>query len=345
MALDIESLIEPLSEEEPSGPDLSYDDERITIEGVFERPAAGGGDDDEDDATDWRSTISMIESQMERTRDLWLPVYLMRAGARSGRFDSVVEGAELLARLCEERWPDVHPQLDEYGFIGRKTPCESLTRIGDFLGPLSRVTLIEHPRFGRFGGADFVAVSENGSDAPNYGPFRATIEATPTEDLEALVDKIDALRGSLKRVDSVMTANAEGDTATNLDPTYVAIDALRKAVTAYIPGQECEAAGASSDDAGSDGYSGSGGGGGGAGPSISGAVRSRTDVAKALDAIIHYYEQAEPASPVPFVLRRAKAWISLDFMAVLNDIAPGGLEDATRVLKGRDEEQSSDSWE
>ena len=37
-------------------------------------------------------------------------------------------GPELVARLLEDRWADVHPQLDEVGFIGRKTPCESSTR-------------------------------------------------------------------------------------------------------------------------------------------------------------------------------------------------------------------------
>jgi hypothetical protein len=38
---------------------------------------------------------------------------------------------------------------------------------------------------------------------------------------------------------------------------------------------------------------------------------------------------------VPFILRRAREWSTLDFMAVLEDIAPGSLDEAGRVLRSR----------
>jgi type VI secretion system protein ImpA len=338
MAIDIDSLVAPVSDEQPSGPDLSYESERQQIEAIFDRPIDDGGAEESD--TDWREAIRLITGEAAKTRDLWLAVYLMRAAVQSGNFDLLADGTELLARLVEERWADVHPQLDEYGFIGRKSPCESLTRIGDFLGPLGRVPLLEHPRLGRYSGADFDRFQEQGGSADGFGMFRAALEATDPEHLQQVVGKLDAIRNALHRTDVVMTDNAEGDTATNFQPTYDLLDKIRRAVAANLPA-DAQADTAQPD--GDDGWGGShdtasntagqfGGPQPASGPGFSGGINSRDDVIRALDAISTYYTRHEPTSPVPFALRRAREWISLDFLAVLEDIAPGSLDEAKRVL-------------
>lgn len=329
--MDIENLVKALRDEAPSGPDMSYDSGRQEIESAFERASAEGGDDTE---IDWRGTIKLIIAQAELTRDIWLPIYLMRAAARIGNLDQVLDGGELLARLFEDRWPDVHPQLDEYGFIGRKTPCESLTRIGEFLAPFMRVPLLEHPRLGRYSGEDFVRFHKEGSGAANFGMFRALIEATKPDDLQQIVDRLRLLRSAIKRVDAVLTANADGDTGTNFAPTFEMIDKITQALVAQIPGHDAPGNEEGSDDpSGGESFSAPGrAGGASAGPAFVGEMSSRDDVIRALDAITAYYSRYEPTSPVPLVLRRAKEWISLDFMAVLEDIAPGSMDEARRVL-------------
>lgn len=338
MSIDIAALVAPLSDDAPSGPDLSYESGRQQIEGAFERSISAEASGD--DVTDWRATIDLILAEAETTRDLWLSTYLMRAAANVGQFDLVVDGSELLATLLEERWADVHPQLDEVGFLGRKTPCESLTRIGEFLGPLANVPLIEHPRFGKFSGADFERFHEEGDGADGYGPFRAAVDAAGAEDLLTVVDRLDAVRQAIRRADAVLTANADGDTGTNFKPTYDAIEKLRRAVAHYLPGGAVSAEG-SDEDAGSqmddiDGGAAQVSGGG------VGAIRSRDDVIRALDLIAAYYARHEPGSPVPFVLRRARDWTSLDFLSVLEDIAPDSLDSARRVLvNGRDQYSNS----
>jgi type VI secretion system protein ImpA len=341
MALDIGALVAPLSDEQPSGPDMYGDPNRQAIEDAFERSISVEAA--EEDETDWRGTLTLIREQAEITRDLWLPVYMMRAAARSGNFESVCDGAELLAALLEERWDDVHPQLDEVGFIGRKTPCESLTRLADFLGPLNRVPLLSHPRLGRYSGEDLVRFADQGVNADGYGMFRALLEETPVEDLEALAAQVDGLLQAIRRADTVLTANAEGDTSTNFQPTYTSLGDLAKAVKSYLPEPEVESAG---DDDGWSESGSSGGNTGGGGAGFTGGIGSRRDVERALDAICAYYARNEPGSPVPFVLRRAREWISLDFMAVLEDIAPGGIDEAGKILKStRVASSSSAGWD
>jgi predicted component of type VI protein secretion system len=76
-------------------------------------------------------------------------------------------------------------------------------------------------------------------------------------------------------------------------------------------------------------------GGAPAGPRIGGRVDSREDVIKALEAISEYYRRREPTSPVLPLLQRAREWVNLDFMAILEDLAPGGLDEAKKVLAYR----------
>ena len=74
---------------------------------------------------------------------------------------------------------------------------------------------------------------------------------------------------------------------------------------------------------------------------MSGRVDTRDDVIRALDAINDYYRRREPSSPVPLVLERAKAWVNMDFMSVLKDISPDGVDEAIKVLMRRPPEEES----
>lgn len=335
MTLEIAALVAPLSDDAPSGPDLSYDNLRVEIDGKFERPVSDGGGESD---VDWGKVNAQIIELAAKTRDIGLPVYLIRSAVLSRRFDLLVDAAEWLAVLLEERWADVHPQLDEYGFIGRKAPCESLTRIADFLGPLGKVPLIEHARFGRFTFSDIERFSELGPDAEGYGAFRAAIAASDEAQVAAIVERFDILRQAFRRVDAVLTINAEGDTATNFRPTHEKLDGYRKALAAVFPSEAESGAEATiqaeqasfgeitHDDAGiaPKGLVEAG---------FSGAIRNRADVVRAIDAICSYYKAMEPGSPVPFLLKRARDWTEFDFMTVLEDLVPSGLEEAARVLR------------
>jgi type VI secretion system ImpA family protein len=334
MPLDVDSLISPLSDEAPAGPDMSYDSARQEIEAAFERSVSD--ENAADDDTDWSQTIRQILGQCEQTRDIWLPVYLMRAGAKAGKLETVETGAALLAGLLENLWDTVHPELGDYGYQGRKGPTESLTRIGEFLAPFRNVVLLEHSRLGSYTGADFFRFHENGDSEDGYGMFRALLEETSDEDIQAILASIDGIKDAVRRTDAVLTANADGDTGTNFDPTYAAFAEIRKAVASFQKVPEIADSEEESSETGSTSERSSGG--------APGSINSREDVIKAMDAIAAYYKKKEPGSPVPFALRRARDWVTLDFLAVLEDIAPNSLEEARRVLVNGRNSSGSEDW-
>jgi type VI secretion system protein ImpA len=65
--------------------------------------------------------------------------------------------------------------------------------------------------------------------------------------------------------------------------------------------------------------------------------QSRTDVLVAIDAITRFFVENEPTSPVPLILKRAKAWVEMDFLQLLNEIAPQGLDEAQKLLASPNE--------
>ncbi len=333
MALNVEALLAPVSEDQPVGEDLSYDPERHQIEQAFETGDFGSEASEGD--IDWRGTIRLIEQQLGRTKDVWLPTYLCRAGARSGSLETVEVGAQVLAGLFEQYWDTVHPQLEELGLPGRKSPCDSLASRKDFLGPLERVVLVAHQRLGAFTGADFERFRANAEAEEGYGLFRAAIEELGDAALIEAIGRIDRIEDGLKRADKVFTLAAGGEPSPNYAATYAALTGLRQALQAFLL-QPQVASDAGVEDA--DPQVGAAPGSAPPPQRVSGVVDSREDVARALDAIAEYYRRREPSHPVQLLLQRAKTWISLDFMDLLKEIAPDSVSQATQLLNKRSSE-------
>jgi type VI secretion system ImpA family protein len=321
---ELDDLLKPVSPDTVAGPDLAYDPKRQEIEAAFE--AGKLADRGEGETPDWPAIIRSIKEQSKLTKDASLAVYLARAGARSQRLSDVALGCAFLAAMFETWWDQVHPGLQEYGYQGRKGACESLASFGDFLLPLRRVVLVAHPRLGQFTAEQIEAFANQGDAAENVGMFRAAIAEIDAAELLATVNVLDDIRKSILRVDAVLMAKAEGDTATNFTPTYEALDSIRKALVAVTgvgatppqPADQTDGAGAAASPA-----------------PPRGSVESRADVVRALETIIDYYSKHEPGSPIPLVLERAKGWVNMDFLSILNDINPAGAEEAKKVLAKR----------
>lgn len=62
-----------------------------------------------------------------------------------------------------------------------------------------------------------------------------------------------------------------------------------------------------------------------------GVISSRRDVEKSLDAIIAFYERTEPSSPIPHLARRMRRMVPMDFLELMEEIAPSGLKEFGNV--------------
>jgi type VI secretion system protein ImpA len=233
----------------------------------------------------------------------------------------------------EQLWDQVHPRDPDEGtpdFIGRKSMCDSLTKVRQFLNPLRQTTLFRTER-NQFTGEDLLRFASEGASAAGYIPFRQALDTKDADQAEEYrqtfvetVERLDAIRDAIKRADDMLVANADGMTGTNFKDTYDLLDTLRRAVLPYSGAAESEAA-ADVVGGGSPGTT-------SGGPALSGGVNSRDDVIRAIDAIVDYYKSREPGSPVPVLMKRAKHWVTMDFLEVLDDLVPESMAAAKQVL-------------
>jgi type VI secretion system protein ImpA len=76
-----------------------------------------------------------------------------------------------------------------------------------------------------------------------------------------------------------------------------------------------------------------------AAPAVPGRISSREEVTACLDRIIDFYERTEPASPIPLLARRMRRMVPMDFLMLMEDLAPSGLKEF-RLLAGLADEKN-----
>jgi type VI secretion system protein ImpA len=331
MAIDLDTLLALVSDEDPAGPDLAYDPQRHAIEQAFDTSVSidASGIVEQHADTDWRQLLDTIATLATRTKDLWLGVYFCRAAAESGRLDQVELGVAFVAGLLDRYWDAVHPRLDEYGVEARKSAFDALASVPAFAGPLRRIVYADHARLGRITGEDIARFHRGGEGEEGYGMFRALLaEAEIREALTEGAVAIERIEATLHAIDERLMANAGARNATDFSALYDALSTQKIALRSFVPAEvdidmpsEEAVAGA---EAAQDGVQ-----------PMGTTVRNREDVARVLDLVLDYYRRHEPSSPVPMLVERARGWIGLDFMAVLEDIAPTALVDAQAILRMR----------
>jgi type VI secretion system protein ImpA len=62
--------------------------------------------------------------------------------------------------------------------------------------------------------------------------------------------------------------------------------------------------------------------------SLSGDINTREDVVRMIEKICAYYERAEPSSPVPMLLQRAKRLVAKDYLEIMRDLTPDAVAQA-----------------
>lgn len=68
-----------------------------------------------------------------------------------------------------------------------------------------------------------------------------------------------------------------------------------------------------------------------AAPAVDGAIRNRADVETSLDRIVAFYERTEPSSPIPHLARRMRRMVAMDFLELMEEIAPSGLKEFRNI--------------
>jgi len=333
--MDLDALLQSHGDDAPSGDDLEYDPvfTELEIAATHGEERQAGDKILPPEDPDYKEVTAKALEILSRSHDLRAAVFLAEAQLRLKGFAGFAEATSYLARCLDEYWDSCHPQLDADDDNDPTMRVNAILTLVDdarILRGVRRAPLTQSRTFGALSLRDIaVAEGENTPPAdmdvvPDQGQVAAAFQDTDEEVLRGISDAVSQALADVTAIAAKFDAETPAQ-GPDLDPL---INALKRASSKMASALGDPVAG---DDGGDDADAARAGGapqpaGGGGGASGGGAINTPTDVQNALDRIIGYYERTEPSSPLPILLLRAKKLVGADFMTIVRDMAPDGVD-------------------
>lgn len=340
-AIDVAALLEPVSEGSPCGPSVEYDERYIELEkaarGVAREEDANGKVIREAEPPSWPEAERLALELSAKSKDLRVAIYLARAKLAVDGLPGFGETLELIDGYLREFWPSVHPQLDPADDNDPSIRVNSLVALchnETVLRELRLAPLTQSRQFGRVSYRDYAVAAglmppppTKGGDArpPDTSRIEAAFADTP---IEVLQEFQEAAAASLERLGSIEETLTEHLGAGN-GPDFSPLEKQVSEIKGVLD-KEMAKRGGGEQEIPVDGESNitpQAAGSGGVAPAAGVMVRSRDDVLLLLDRICRYYSDFEPSSPVPLILNRTKRLVTMNFLDILKDLTPGGVQE------------------
>lgn len=333
--MDLQHLLSEATEAPPCGPDLEYDAAFMALD-----TAVQGKPEQEVGGTivpavepDWPQVAQQAAALLSRSKDLRIAMQLVRALTRTEHLAGFASGIAFVNELLQRYWADLHPRLDA---DDNNDPTLRLNALASLEAPrgagaaetllrdvreaaivpptaqakvLLRDVLILDGRLpGAMGGQSAGAVD---------GALRAAIERDP-----AVADVPAQAIAGLQRLRAFVAEQVGSELA----PDVSALIDMLKPVASRMARMTGRSEVAAEDAAAAAATAG-----------LSGDIRGRDDVNRAIDAICAYLERAEPSNPAPLLLRRAQRLLNKSFVELIADLAPDGVGQVRMIAGLKDE--------
>lgn len=334
--MDVEQLLAPISDEAPCGENLEYEPEYGELERASQGKAAQvmGDEEIEAEPPDWDAVLSLSQELLGRSKDLRIAILLARAALNREGPEGLAQSLEVFDRLIGDYWDSVHPQLDEdddYDPMFRLNSILALSDPEGMVADLLHLELVASRAVGKFNLRDVKVASGELSPLPDQESVAdsALINAAFMDaDLEEVQANAEHIAHSIELIRQTETAIAEqvGDAVA---PSFSAlVDELTEIQALYA--EKLTARGVATEAPET-----AGGGEAAAAvvaaAGISGDIQSREDVIRVIEKICLFYDRAEPSSPVPLLLQRAKRLVNKNYMDIMRDLAPDGVPQAEAI--------------
>lgn len=336
-------MVPPISDSSPCGEDLEYDAQFMEME------LAGNGKPEQQYGNtvipakppDWAAVLELCEQLARRTHDVRVAVWHLRASAhRRGWVGAALSLARLHA-LLKLHWEQAYPRLDpdfENPALPRLSALSPLSpQESPYPAPpallidLRQARLVDGDR-----NSPLLRDIELGLRAaePAPGemqPTEAGISAAVAALLPQHPDLASSMRSGLQALDGIsalLGAKLAATDAPDLSALRAMLAAISRAADLAQGQGEASAAGAPAAAA-----TGSGVLAPVAAPTA-GTINSREDVSRSIDKLCDWLERNEPSHPAPLLLRRAQRLLKMNFLEIIQDMAPDGTDQVIR-LAGR----------
>ncbi|MGC8559308.1 MAG: type VI secretion system protein TssA [Phycisphaerae bacterium] len=347
--LNVDELLKPISADKPCGEDLSYDPEFTELERLIPgKPEQEMGNVKAPaEEPDWQDIHGRCVALFKRTKDLRVMVYLVLAQARLRGIEGVRDGLTILDQHLQMYWPDLMPPLDVEddndptlrvnAIASMSPPADAYDDPLKFPQRFLEIPLNAPRQLGPITLRQImISTGELSAGAEEKALAPAEIEAafsdTPPQRLSALYQgAVEALH-AWDSIDKTLTAHVGPGRGADLRGTRKIIHnwatQIQKRLSTSAQAAADETANASAESVAATSA---------AGRAVERGINSRDDCIRAIDDICRYLEAAEPSSPAPMILRRARKLINMSFLDVIADLSPDALA-AIKSIGGLDRE-------
>lgn len=337
--MDLTAFLNSHGDDEPSGENLEYDPAFISLE-----LAAQPGEERQigdsviaAEEPDHEEVLVHAVEVLERSHDLRAAVFLAHSMLRLKGFQGFAQTTGYIRGCLEQWWDTCHPELDaddDNDPTMRVNAIKSLVDADTILRAVRLAPLTESRAFGRINLRDFAIASgemappEGMENIPEMGTISAAFQDTKPEVLAEIRESVAAAAADIKAINVVFDDKIPGQ-----GPDLGPLEKLLKQALSRL--KDAGIGDAASDD-GDDGAGEVDDAGGAAPVAVAasgggGAINGQQDVRNTLDRLIAYYKRAEPSSPVPVLLERAKRLVGADFLTIVKDMASDGYSNVKTI--------------
>nr|WP_152988212.1 type VI secretion system ImpA family N-terminal domain-containing protein [Paracoccus sp. MKU1] len=322
-----------------------------------------------DVALDWAHQLEEAEALAQTGRDLRLLVVVARIMTNMRGPEGLAEGLDLLAETLETWWDHLHPALREGQLVreGALRRINALYQIENadagILGDLEFNTVLAPRGLPVVSGGDLAAGAVTPSMLAAEGPTglsaaeqaerearhearvtrvltacRAARDMEP-EAVAALETGLAAALRALARLEAALAARIGEDPPTR----FPALHRLLERMTATLASPQAQFTRAPAAQPATQPGGETPAGTAAAKPmpvpapavpasaGLPARLASRAEVETCLDLIIDFYERNEPASPLPHLARRMRKMVPMNFLQLMEELAPGGMKEFRNV--------------
>ncbi len=345
--MDVNALLEARSGEGPSGDNLEYDFDFMQLQ-ILAQPGEerqAGAEILAAQEPDHREVETAALAVLERSHDLRAAVILAAATLNTKGLPAFVETLAYIRGCLEQYWDTCHPQLDADDDNDPTMRINALQGLSDREGvmagscpvavALRKAPLTNSRNFGRLSLRDLLIASGelaavDGQSSVDQTTVSAAFADTGDEANNQTLSTIKEAQGHVKAIEAAFASQTPGY-GPDLDGLRRMLHQMGRFVADHAgapPADDSDAV--DLDDLEVDEAPVARRGGGGAMP---GSIETAHDARAALDKVIAYFNRHEPSSPVPIILERAKRLVGADFMTIMKDMAPAGLE-SVKMISG-----------
>ncbi|AER32184.1 type VI secretion system protein ImpA [Pantoea sp. PA1] len=340
MSIDIDTLLIPVSHDNPCGENLEYDADFQAMEqaSVGKAEQQFGNTIIPAEPADWNKVEKLALELMSRSKDLRVMLTLTHAWTRLKGLPGYAQGLQLIEQAMLQFWEPLWPRLEEDGEHDPFYRINALAVLGDQSALTAAVRQSWLMRYASDGITlrDASALCDGSkTEVPDYpgGLPRLNDELARGEQpgiaaIQNIAERLQNIRRiviekldetalpDMSQLQRSMAMLNERCQATDMESLHSLAAAMQSApATEQQPSVAAPRA---------------------ATDWRSAQLNSRAEAQLMLEKVKQYFSQHEPSHPAPLMIDRVQRLIELDFMDIIRDLAPDGVHQLENIFGRRD---------